>query len=63
MGTPDPRDSEVDRHNNAGGEQHGAANAVALAGLSIREAADRLAGVALEKWATGELVWVAQDRR
>ena len=42
VGTPDPRDSEVDRHNNAVGQQHGAANAVGLAGLSVREGADRL---------------------
>ena len=62
VGTPDLRDSEVDRHNNRVGQEFGAAHAVDLAGISIREAADRLAGVALEKWATGDLVWVSRAR-
>ena len=59
IGTPDRRDSEVDRHNNAAGQAYGAAHAVDLAGLSMREACDRLAGVALEKWASGELMWIS----
>lgn len=59
VGTPDRRDSEVDRHNNAAGQAYGARHAVDLAGLSMREACDRLAGVALEKWASGELLWVS----
>jgi len=61
VGTADPRDSEVDRHNNAVGQRYGAAHAVDLAGLSMREACDRLAGVALERWASGELLWVRRD--
>ena len=61
VGTPDRRDSEVDRHNNEVGQQYGAGHAVDLAGLSIREACDRLAGVALQKWASGELLWVRRD--
>jgi hypothetical protein len=58
VGTPDRRDSGVDRRNNATGQAYGAAHAVDLAGLPTREALDRLAGVALQKWASGELVWV-----
>ncbi len=54
--TPHRRDSEIDRRNNATGQEYGAAHAVELAGLSMREAHDRLAGVALQKWASGELV-------
>ena len=55
VGTPDRRDSEADRHNNGVGQRYGGEHAVDLAGLSIRAAAARRAGVALEKWANGEL--------
>jgi hypothetical protein len=60
VGTPDPRDSEVDQHNNTVGQEYGGAHGVDLAGLSLREASERLAGVALEKWANGELAGVSR---
>ena len=57
-GTPNAADSRVDRHNNAVGQEYGAAHADELAGGSVDAALTALAGVALEKWALDELVWV-----
>ncbi len=58
-GTPNAADSRVDRHNNAVGQEYGAAHADALATGSVSQALDSLAGVALEKWAVDELIWVS----
>ena len=52
------RDSEVDEHNNAVGQQHGAADAAELRDGSLGGAVQRLVPVALAKWDAGELVWV-----
>jgi len=57
-GTRNAADSRVDRHNNAAGQEYGTAHADELAGGSARAALEALAGVALEKWAVDELVWV-----
>lgn len=57
-GTPMPRDSEVDEHNNAVGREYGAAHAARLSGLSLGAAVDALVPVALAKWDADELVWV-----
>ena len=57
-GTPNAADSRVDRHNNAVGQEYGAAHADELAGGSVNAALGVLAGVALEKWAADELLWV-----
>jgi len=58
-GTPNAADSRVDRHNNAVGQEYGAAHLDALATGSVSEALESLAGVALEKWAVDELIWVS----
>lgn len=55
--SPTARDSQVDEHNNAAGQDFGDGNA-SLASGSITEAVERAAAVGLEKWEAGELVWV-----
>lgn len=57
-GTPAHRDSEVDAHNNAVGQDYGAAHAEDLRGGSASAVMERLVPVALEKWAADELIWV-----
>jgi len=57
-GTANAADSRADRHNNAVGQEYGAAHAEALGTGSVSEALESLAGVALEKWAADELIWV-----
>ncbi|HSU03379.1 MAG TPA: hypothetical protein VLK03_12570 [Nocardioides sp.] len=57
-GTPTARDSAVDEHNNAVGQEHGAAHAAELSQGSPSEAMTRLVPVALAKWEADELVWV-----
>ena len=57
-GTANAADSQVDQHNNAVGQEYGAAHADDLAGGSVNAALEKLAGVALEKWAADELLWV-----
>jgi hypothetical protein len=48
----------VDRHNNTVGQEYGAAHADALGIGSVSKALEGLAGVALAKWESGELIWV-----
>ncbi len=57
-GTPNAADSRVDRHNNAAGQEYGAAHAEELASGTVSAALQRLAGVALAKWDRGELIWI-----
>lgn len=57
-GTPNAADSQADRHNNAVGQEYGAAHAAELATGSLTAALETLAGVALAKWERDELVWV-----
>jgi len=57
-GTSNPADSRVDRHNNTVGQEYGAAHADALGIGSVSKALEGLAGVALAKWESGELIWV-----
>ncbi|MDR7253464.1 hypothetical protein J2X46_002454 [Nocardioides sp. BE266] len=58
QGSPDGRDSRVDQHNNAVGQDHGEAHAEELKTLSIADALTMLVPVALEKWESDELIWV-----
>ena len=55
-----PRDSRVDEHNNRVGQEYGAAHAGDLRLGPVPEALERLVPVALEKWDSGELVWVTR---
>ncbi len=57
-GTPDSRDSQVDQHNNAVGQEYGRTHADEIRRGSGNAALDRLAEVALRKWDAGELIWV-----
>jgi len=57
QGSPTARDSRIDDHNNAVGQDYGAEHATLAAG-SITEAVDRLAGVGLDKWESDELIWI-----
>ncbi|MCW2739576.1 hypothetical protein [Nocardioides sp.] len=57
-GTPAHRDSRVDAHNNAVGQDYGAAHARDLQDGSVSEVMERLVPVALEKWEADELIWV-----
>jgi len=56
------RDSEVDGHNNAAGQQYGAAHAPRLGAGPLGAAVTALVPVALEKWDAGELLWVRPRR-
>lgn len=56
-GTPNRRDSQVDHHNNAVGQEYGAAHPELRIG-SIGDALSLLVPVGLAKWEAGELVWV-----
>lgn len=58
QGTPALRDSTVDQHNNAVGQDYGDAHAAELKALSTADAMTQLVPVALEKWESDELVWV-----
>jgi hypothetical protein len=57
-GTPNAADSRIDRHNNAVGQEYGAAHAAELSALPMSEALEHLAEVGLEKWAAGDLLRV-----
>lgn len=57
-GSPHRRDSRVDAHNNALGQDYGEAHAAELRGLSITDALERLAPVALDKWESDDLIWI-----
>jgi len=57
-GSPAHLDSRVDAHNNAVGQEYGAAHASDLQVGSPSEVMERLVPVALEKWEADELVWV-----
>ncbi|PKH44311.1 hypothetical protein SAMN05192575_102358 [Nocardioides alpinus] len=57
-GTPSRKDSAVDEHNNAAGQQYGAAHAAELQMGSPSEVMTLLVPVALEKWDSDELVWI-----
>ena len=57
-GTPALKDSGVDAHNNVVGQEYGAAHASELTSGSTSEVLARLVPVAMEKWASDELVWV-----
>lgn len=57
-GTPHAADSGVDRHNNAVGQDYGAAHVAELSAGSLPDLLETLAGVALTKWEADELVWV-----
>jgi hypothetical protein len=54
------RDTEVDEHNNAVGQQYGAAHADELRAGPALDAARRLAPTALQKWDAGELIWLTR---
>lgn len=58
QGTPALRDSAVDQHNNAVGQDHGEAHAEELKVLATADAIAQLVPVALEKWESDELVWI-----
>lgn len=58
--TTRPADSLVDHHNNAVGQAYGEAHAEELRAVSVSEAVEGLVPVALEKWDSGELVWVTR---
>jgi len=57
-GTPNRRDSSVDRRNNAVGQAYGAEHVADLTAGSASAAMSVLVPVALEKWEADELVWV-----
>ena len=57
QGSSTARDSRVDDHNNAVGQDYGEEHATFATG-SITEAVDRLAVVGLDKWQSDELIWV-----
>ena len=52
------RDSRVDEHNNAVGQDYGEAHGVALAHGSLSDALDLLVPVALAKWESDDLIWI-----
>lgn len=56
-GSPSRRDSRVDEHNNAVGQDYGEGDP-SLASGSLTDAVDRLAVVGLQKWESDELIWV-----
>lgn len=56
-GSPSARDSRVDEHNNTVGQDHGEAHAE-LGSAPTTAAVDTLVAVGLEKWESGELIWV-----
>ncbi|RYB95298.1 hypothetical protein EUA93_13690 [Nocardioides oleivorans] len=58
VSSPNLKDSRVDAHNNAVGQDYGEAHASALASGSASDAVASLAPVALEKWESDELIWV-----
>jgi hypothetical protein len=58
-GTPNHRDSSVDAHNNAVGQEYGLAHVGELTAGSSSDALARLVPVALEKWDAGGLIWVS----
>jgi hypothetical protein len=57
-GTPARRDSDVDAHNNAVGQEYGAAHTSELTSGATAEVLARLVPVAMEKWESDELIWV-----
>ena len=57
-GTPSRKDSTIDTHNNAVGQEYGLAHAAELTGGSPSEVLTMLVPVALEKWESDELIWV-----
>lgn len=57
-GAPRRRDSMVDTHNNAVGQEYGVAHAAELEVGSPADALTMLVPVALEKWESDELIWV-----
>ena len=57
-GTPTRNDSRVDAQNNAVGQAYGVEHAADLAAASTSAAMTALVPVALEKWASDELVWI-----
>ena len=57
-GSTNRRDSTVDEHNNAVGQEYGLAHVDELRLGSPSEAVTGLVPVALEKWEADELVWV-----
>ncbi len=57
-GTPNRKDSGVDQHNNAVGQEYGAAHTSELQAGSASEVLNLLVPVALEKWESDELIWV-----
>lgn len=57
-GTPNRKDSSVDEHNNAAGQEYGAAHAAELQMGSPSDVMAVLVPVALEKWESDELIWV-----
>ena len=57
-GTPNRKDSDVDAHNNADGQDYGVAHAAELRDLSPSEAMTTLVPAGLALWESDELVWV-----
>ena len=57
-GTPHHRDSSVDAHNNAVGQEYGVRHVSDLTAVSRSDALALLVPVALEKWDADELIWV-----
>ncbi|GAA1922454.1 DUF6973 domain-containing protein [Nocardioides hwasunensis] len=57
-GSPAVKDSRIDVHNNAVGQDYGAAHAAELAQGSAAAAVERLVPVAIEKWDADELIWI-----
>lgn len=61
-GSPNRRDSRVDAHNNAAGQAYGTEHVDDLADLATSDAMTSLVPAALEKWESGELVWIKPRR-
>lgn len=57
-GTPSRKDSTIDAHNNAAGQDYGLAHATELQVGPVSEVLTMLVPVALEKWESDELIWV-----
>lgn len=57
-GTPNSKDSAVDEHNNAAGQEYGAEHADELKVGSPSEVMTVLVPVALAKWDADELIWI-----
>lgn len=57
-GTPNRKDSRIDAHNNAVGQEYGLAHTAELQVGSPSEVLTMLVPVALEKWEADELIWV-----